>query len=237
MRAVRGRVGRVLGVLVVVALVALVAVPASGATALGAAPGRRADLSEPVYNLTIRATSPYGYLPDTIANLPLSTTINVTFVDDSPLPHSFNISSREGVEIVNYSSTNAAELDRILFSAPPLYAAYVTGLADVSVGSFVSPATPGWYEFVCNVSGHFELGMFGYVAFGEALPGNLTLPPSGAVGGPRQSLLPAEVIAGVVGVLIVLASLLVRLRRTARDRELEETDTASPLMPPQPPPP
>jgi len=226
----------VLGALAALALLALATVPSPGATAVTASQSGRADVSGAVDYLTIKATGTYGYQPDTIANLPLNTTINVTFIDDNSLPHSFNISSREGVQIVGYAGMSAAEMTQILFSAHALYAAYVTGPGNESVGAFRSPATPGWYEFVCNVSGHFQMGMFGYIAFGEGLPSNLTL-PGGAGSGGIPVLPVAEVAFALAVVLAVLVIILMRLRRIARDRAMEASDKETPILSGRPPPP
>jgi len=234
MRIVLERLGTAPGVLAIVVLLALLAVPVSGGMARAASPDSRADLSESTDYLTITATGTYGYQPDTVADLPLSTTINVTFIDNNSLPHSFNISSREGVEIVDYTDTTAGELNETLFSAPALYAAYVSGPGEKSVGSFQSPATPGWYEFVCNVSGHFQMGMFGYIAFGEGLPSNLTLPPRTGVGS-STGFPVAEAIVVLVTILVALVVIMMRLRRIVRERALEESDKESPVLPPSPP--
>ena len=235
MRVVLGCPGAVVGSLAAVAMLILTPLPTPRTPVATASPAGHADPSDAVYYLRITATDTYGYQPDTIANLPLNTTINVTFIDDTSLPHSFNISSREGVEIVDYTDTSATELNQILFSAPALYATYVSGLGAESVGAFRSPASPGWYEFVCNVSGHFQLGMFGYLAFGEGLPTNLTLPP-GTGGGGVPAFPLVEVIVVLAVILGVLGGILLRLRRIARDRALEEADKASPILPRPPPP-
>ena len=234
MRAALRRRGKVAAVLVALALLALAGIPAPAVTAAVPSPGRASDPPAATYNLRITATGTYGYQPDTIGNLPLGTMINLTFVDSTSLPHSFNISSREGVEIVDYTDTTAGELNETLFSAPALYAAYVSGPGEKSVGSFQSPATPGWYEFVCNVSGHFQMGMFGYIAFGEGLPSNLTLPPRTGVGS-STGFPVAEAIVVLVTILVALVVIMMRLRRIVRERALEESDKESPVLPPSPP--
>ena len=221
--------------LAVVLLLAPAAAPAPGSVRAAVAPAASVHSAGSVYDLKVEATGTYGYQPDTISNIPLATTINVTFDDDSSLQHSFNISGREGVEIANYANTNATELAKTLFSVPPLYVTTVNGPGDVSVGEFTSPSTPGWYEFVCNVTGHFQLGMFGYIAFGEAVPGNLTL-PAGASGGGKVFPWAYGVVVFVV-VLVALVGLLFRLRRVERDRALHEEDRASPIVPRPPAPP
>ncbi len=162
--------------------------------------------------ISIVAVSNFGYQPDTIGNVPLDATITVTFTDDDVLPHTFNISSREGFEIpTNYT---AAQLNKLFSEYPALYAASVSYEGDSSIGNFTSPSAPGWYEFVCNESGHFAEGMYGFIAFGESVPSNLTLPHRGSEIPTTGSPLIA-VVGGVVIVAVLAAVLIWRRRRSA----------------------
>lgn len=163
------------------------------------------------WSLTIAAVGTYGYQPDTFSNVPLSANVTVTFTDETELQHSFNISSREGFEIPR--NWSAAQLNQLFSEYPPLYAATVYTEGDVSVGNFTSPATPGWYEFICNVTGHFTEGMYGFIAFGESLPSNLTLPNLSSSGGPSIG---SALIAGIGVVLIVAVLVVVLIWRRRR---------------------
>lgn len=167
-------------------------------------------------SIDVAATMDYGYQPDLIEQVPINATITVTFTDNDPanMAHSFNISSREGFVIP--TSYTAAQLNQLFTTYPPLYAATVNALGDQSVGKFQSPMAPGWYEFVCNVSGHFQDGMYGFIAFGENLPSNLT-PPSrtGVGGGLSFSPLDAGIIAALV-VVFALGFVVWQRRRLAR---------------------
>jgi uncharacterized cupredoxin-like copper-binding protein len=167
-------------------------------------------------SITVAATMDYGYEPDLIEQTPVNATITVTFTDNDPanMAHSFNISSREGFVIP--TSYTAAQLNQLFTTYPALYAATVNALGDQSVGKFQSPTTPGWYEFVCNVSGHFQDGMYGFIAFGENLPSNLTPPArTGVGGGLTFSPLDAAVIAVVV-LALAIGYFLWSRRRSAR---------------------
>jgi len=170
-------------------------------------------------SITLAAIPNYGYQPDTFSNLPLNATITVTFTDDDVLQHSFNISSREGFVIpLSYSP---AQLNQLFSKYPPLYATMVDAHGDTSIGTFTSPSVPGWYEFVCNVTGHFQLGMYGFVAFGEALPSNLTPqhPGQGGLGEGGQSLGSIYVaIAGGVLIVLVIAVVLLWHHRRSNQR-------------------
>ena len=161
-------------------------------------------------SVTLAATQDYGYQPGTFQQVPTNATITVTFTDDDVLQHSFVISSREGLVIPSgYTDTQLAQF---FTTYPALYYAVVNAQGDRSVGTFHSPVSPGWYEFVCNVTGHFENGMYGFIAFGENLPSNLTPPSRVGVGG--VTLSPLDEAA--IGVLIVAFALVVVLWRRRR---------------------
>jgi plastocyanin len=177
--------------------------------------GYSADRGRPVVtgSITVAAVKDYGYQPDTFQQEPTNATITVTFTDDDVLQHSFTISSREGFVIpTTYTPT---QLTQLFTTYPALFSALVNGSGDQTVGTFHSPSTPGWYEFVCNVSGHFENGMYGFVAFGEDLPSNLTSTPRVGLGGTNITPLDAAVIAAIFLVL-VLGLVVWYRRRSAR---------------------
>ncbi|HKN06760.1 MAG TPA: sulfocyanin-like copper-binding protein, partial [Thermoplasmata archaeon] len=161
-------------------------------------------------SITVAATKDYGYQPGTFQQVPTNATIAVTFTDDDVLQHSFVISSREGFVIpTGYTDTQLAQL---FATYPALYYSIVNAQGDQAVGSFHSPATPGWYEFVCNVTGHFQNGMYGFIAFGENLPSNLTPPSRVGIGGVNLSPLDEAAIGALV-IGVVLGVLLWRRHR------------------------
>lgn len=123
-------------------------------------------------SITVAAVPDYNYQPETFGEVPTNADITVAFTDDDVLQHSFTISSREGFVIP--TSYTPAQLDQLFVTYPPLYSATVNSQGDQSMGVFLSPVSPGWYEFVSNVSGQFQNGMYGFIAFGENLPSNLT---------------------------------------------------------------
>jgi plastocyanin len=175
-------------------------------------------------SVALAATKDYGYQPGTFQQVPTNATITVTFTDDDVLQHSFVISSREGFVIpTGYTDTQLAQL---FATYPALYYAVVNGQGDQSVGTFHSPAAPGWYEFVCNVTGHFENGMYGFIAFGENLPSNLTPPSRVGVGG--VTLSPLDEAA--IGALIVAFAVVVVLwqRHRSRSKSLAEPPRSAP---------
>jgi plastocyanin len=167
--------------------------------------------------VVVRAVGDYGYSPDLIENIATGANISVTFLDDDPsgMQHSFNISSREGFVIP--TTWTAAQLNQLFGTYPALYSTIVNYTGAETTGWFESPSAPGWYEFVCNVSGHFELGMYGFIAFGENLPSNLTQPTRTNLGGLNDGTI-GLIFGGVFLAAIVLIYLIARRRRAARAR-------------------
>jgi len=165
-------------------------------------------------SITVTAVADYHYQPDTIEQVATNSTITVTFADDDALPHSFTISSREGFEIpISYNPT---ELNQLFTTYPALYSVLLNGSGEQNVGTFHSPTTPGWYEFICNVSGHFQSGMFGFIAFGENLPSNLTSPPRIGLGGTNITPIDAAALGALVAAIVVGVAFWRRRRSTPR---------------------
>lgn len=135
--------------------------------------------SEPATGATaisVTATNSYSFTPNTFEQVATNSTISVTFTDATVLANTFTIIGKEGWVIP--SSYTSAQIDQLAYggSPPNLVNVNVTGSGDVNSATFESPG-PGWYEFVCTELGHFQLGMYGFIAFGENLPGNLSLSP------------------------------------------------------------
>lgn len=191
-----------LSALAVAVFVCLVAMVASGQPLPRGLEGSGSEPTSGSASISIAAVANYAYEPDSIGNVPLNATITVTFTDDDVLPHTFNISSREGFRIPN--DYTAAQLNELFSEYPPLYAVTVSFQGDVSVGHFTSPSAPGWYEFVCNESGHFSEGMYGFIAFGEPVPSNLTPPTHGS-----EIPIAGSALIAALGVVVIAAILVV----------------------------
>jgi len=168
--------------------------------------------------INVSAVGDYGYSPPTFQQVATHANITVTFTDQSQMEHSFTIIGKQGWVVPNDS--NMQEIDNLAYghSPPALVNLNVTGPGDTNVTNFTSPG-PGWYEFLCTVTGHFQLGMYGFIAFGMNLPSNLTTPSRTGVGG-GLTFTPADaaVIAAFLAVVGVVAYVWRRrqLRRRSR---------------------
>jgi len=167
-------------------------------------------------SIAVTATSGYSFDPNTFENVATNSTISVTFTDGSDLAHTFTIIGREGWVIPSsYSNTQILAL---AYGEHPknLVNVNVTGSGDVASATFNSTG-PGWYEFICTEGGHFALGMYGFIAFGIALPSNLTV--SSGLPGPGAALF---IIIGTIVTLVVVTIILAFIfgRRKGAEHEM-----------------
>lgn len=181
-------------------LVAAVLILSVGAAWTGA----HVAVARPVENdasnaLVETAVANFHFEQPEYAQLPTNTTINVTFFNDDPggATHTFTILNRSNW-VIPSQWTNVSQLA----SQHGTLVNLTAGSQNTSYGSFVAPAT-GWYEFLCLIAGHFNLGMYGFIAFGEDLPSNLTV----GAGSPGPGLA-VFVIVGTIVALTVLALVL-----------------------------
>jgi plastocyanin len=157
------------------------------------AEGVQVDLSG---NLAVTAAAPYKFVSDTYEQLPTNSTINVTFTDADTLAHTFSILDRQGWQI-----PASADLSALFSTYGSLVEINASGPGTLT-RNFTSPG-PGWYEFVCLEPGHFQSGMYGFIAFGMNLPSNLTV--SAASTAPGAAVF---IIIGTIASLVVIALVL-----------------------------
>ncbi len=211
------------GAVAVVLLVALVA------TWSAVAPARAASVVvDTSSSLAVTTAAPYKFVQDAYENLPTNTTINVTVTDADTLPHTFSILDRAGWVI-----PASADLATLFSTYGHLVSVNVTGSGGQARTSFTSPG-PGWYEFVCLEPGHFQEGMYGYIAFGMALPTNLT--PASVNTGPGIAVfIISGTIVALVLIAIVLGFVVGQRRGSTHEMPPERLGYPEPLAPPPPP--
>lgn len=229
----RARVRRV-AVLAVLVLALL----AGGAVASRPATVRVVDatISVTSTNFTVTGVS-YYFAPNLIENLSIGTKyyVNFTDADASGAAHTFTILGREGIVYPSGTDITKVAYNRSYPALLNINATNSPSAVGTYPGSFTSPATAGWYEFVCTESGHFALGMYGFVSFGEALPANLSVTTPST--GPGTSVF---IIVGTIVALTVIAIVLgfVIGRRHGAEQEMapERLGYPEPLAPAEAPP-
>ena len=167
-----------------------------------AASGVRVNATD---SLGVTADPGFAFTPNNFVQVPTNSTITVTFTDNDAADHTFTIIGRQGWVVP--TSYTSAQIEELAYGSafPHLFNANATAIGGSdpqTVGTFTSPGV-GWYEFVCAQSGHFQNGMYGFIAFGENLPGNLTVlspdtDPGAAV----------FIIVGTIVALVVIALVL-----------------------------
>jgi uncharacterized cupredoxin-like copper-binding protein len=150
-------------------------------------------------SVAVTASSGFKFTPNGFNDVGTNTTVTVKVVDGDTQPHTFSIWGREGVVIPVTTSSGA--LNTLYTDYPPLVSVQV-GPGDTNSTTFPAPG-PGWYEFVCLEEGHFQQGMYGFIAFGESLPSNLSV--SSAYDGPGVAVF---IIIGTIVALTVIAVVL-----------------------------
>jgi plastocyanin len=183
--------------------------------------------------LAVTASTGYLFTPSLMGNVPLGTSIVVTFTDGDSEDHTFTIASRQGWVIPN--TYTEGQLDSFLTQYPPLFNINGTA-ASQAISNFTSPATPGWYEFVCTEAGHFELGMYGFIAFGEPLPANLTVGATPDGPGAAVFIIVGTIVALTV-IAIVLGFVVGRRRGSSEEMPPERLGYPEPPLPEEPAPP
>jgi hypothetical protein len=178
------------------------------ATSFAVGTGRVAVASPVVVDtsssLSETASAPFTFDTRGFENLPLNTSISVTFFDDDMgSQHTFTILNASGVQLPDPSTYSNGALDDLLARYGTLDNVTATSNSYAPASVITEVAAPSWYEFFCTVSGHFQAGMYGFVAFGEALPPNVSL--GSASPGPGLAVF---IIIGTIVSLTVLAIVL-----------------------------
>ncbi len=175
-------------------------------------------------SLAVTTTAPYTFDPNFFQQVPTNTTITVTVTDADTLAHTFSIINWQGVNI-----PASADIPQVVATHGTLFSANVTGAGDVATGTFTSPGV-GWYEFVCQEPGHFQAGMYGFIAFGMNLPSNLSV-TTGPTGPGAAVFIIVGTIVGLVVIAIVLGFVVGQRRGSEFEMPPERLGYAEPSTP------
>lgn len=219
-------VGTVFAVLAAVGMGARLPVVTSASTAI-------VDTSS---SLTVTAINGFHFTPNVIDDLPVNTTITLTFDngDTGGLIHTFTIIGCANVSI----PTGGALTNWINGTSPPgCSAAPIANVGPIPAGSLVRsiPAVPavGWYEFVCTTPGHFAAGMYGFIAFGTSVPANLA-PGAGNLGPGLAVFIIVGTIVTLTVIAIVLGFVVGRREGAQHEMPPERLGYPEPVLAPGP---
>ncbi len=194
---------------VVVLSLLAASIPVGSPTDPSAEPAGSAVAASGSTSLSISVSNAFAFTPNAVGNLAPNSTITLTMTTLGSLAHTFTLvnASNEGYDLAslaggNPASVTAGQLSNFFAKYPPLVnVPFLTTLGS-KVINFTSPAK-GWYEFICLEPGHYQSGMFGFLAFGMDLPSNLS--GSTVNTGPG---LPVFIITGTIVTLVVIAVVL-----------------------------
>ncbi|HYK92469.1 MAG TPA: hypothetical protein VEY07_00290 [Thermoplasmata archaeon] len=160
------------------------------------------------YALTDQTTDNLRFLPATLA-IPNATqfpiTVSVEVTNAGTTTHTFTIEGQNNNTLLpgNFSS--------YFQNHPPLSSVNVPTTSGVPVWANFTITGKGAYEFICEVSGHFQGGMFGWLYVGYT-PAPPPPPPSSAIVDPLV-LAGAGALLGLAVVLTVVATFVGRFPR------------------------
>jgi plastocyanin len=176
----------------------------------------------------VTAQQSYSFSPNLISNVTpgANVTFQLTNGDPSGTAHTFTISSVQGSTI-----PSGTDITTFLQAHPALFNVWLNSTGTVTE-SFTTPAK-GWYEFVCQEPGHFADGMFGFIAFGEALPSNLTASAPDTAAGAAVFIIVGTIVALVV-IALVLGFVVGRRRGSVHEMPPERLGYPEPELPPAP---
>ncbi|MGI0139841.1 MAG: plastocyanin/azurin family copper-binding protein [Thermoplasmata archaeon] len=156
-------------------------------------------------SISVTAKNPFQFVVSNNNEVAANATIQVTFTNSDTIPHTFSLSSIQGVAIPNIhdgSNVNSAGWTDATGALHPWTINVYLNQTGSTTFNLTAPAM-GWYEFVCSEPGHFNEGMLSAIGFGVPAPSNLTGPTALV-----QVGWPVYVIAGTIVGLVVLALVL-----------------------------
>lgn len=198
------------GLLAVALAVALFAGSSAAVATARAAPATAAATTY----LNLSATSALSFVPDSLSVTPGAPVV-LKITQEANFNHTFTLSSVANFTIPSADTT--AQVYTFFQTHPPLVNLSLGAVPGAAVfANFTAPAA-GTYEFVCEIAGHFQAGMHGFLVSGSSS------------GSSSAGLTTTELVA--IGVVVVLVIVVVAVAVARRGRKAPPTATA-----PTPPP-
>jgi len=154
----------------------------------------------PGLELGENTTNTPGFLPDELSATPLHypIVIAVLVTNEGTLGHTFTLAPQSNVTLLptNYTTYFA--------SHAPLVNANVPALTGGTAWANFTISSPGVYMYICEISGHFAAGMFGYLYVGVPVPAPPAPPSTAIVDG--WVLVGSALLVGIGVVFVALAA-------------------------------
>lgn len=195
------------------AVVLAVALFAGSSAAIGPVRAAPATAAATTY-LNLSATSALSFVPDSLTVTPGAPVV-LKITQEANFNHTFTLSSMANFTIPAADTT--AQVYAFFQAHPPLVNLSLGAVPGAVVfANFTAPAA-GSYEFVCEIAGHFQAGMHGFVVSGT----------SGTTS--SSGLTTTELVAiGVVVVLVIVVVAVAIARRGKKAPPSPSTPTPPP---------
>ncbi len=151
-------------------------------------------------SISMTVSDALAFTPNAISNLVPGSSITVTIQNLGHFAHTFTVSSFVNYTLPYLNNNNLTAAGGFLTQHPALFSGNITASqGSVTPFTFTAPSKIGSYQFFCTISGHFPLGMEGFLGVGVAV---------GSVSVNTGPGLPVFIISGVIVALVVLAIVL-----------------------------
>lgn len=185
----------------VVVLVSLIALGLPVADSHGGATARLLAASSVVDSRWVNVTTGFSFDPNQLTVSP-GALVELVVVQEATVSHTFVLSSLANVTIP--ANDTPAELFAFFNAHPPLVNLSIPATLGARVyANFTAPAA-GTYEFVCEIPGHFQSGMYGMLVSTNSSPSS---------GSPSPFTTTVWVVIAVVVVVVGLGAGLAIARR------------------------
>ena len=163
--------------------------------------------------LSENTTNSLAFVPNVLSASPthFPVDLDVLVTNQGSFGHTFTMAPQSNVTLLstNYTSYFAAHA--------PLVSQNVPALPGGTVWANFTVAAPGVYEYICEVSGHFANGMYGFLYVGVPVPLPPPPPSTAIVGG--WVLVGSAILLGVGVVVAAMTALAGRFPRSAKPPE------------------
>ena len=151
--------------------------------------------------LSENTTNTPGFLPDVLGATPAHypIVIAVLVTNEGSLGHTFTLAPQSNVSL---SPTNYSDY---FSDHAPLVNANVPALTGGTAWANFTISAPGIYEYICEISGHFAAGMYGFLYVGIPVPPPAPAPSTAIVDG--WVLAGSAILVGIGVLFVAVASL------------------------------
>ncbi len=154
-------------------------------------------------NLSVQTTSSFSFVPNMLTVSP-GAEVHLVVTQESIAAHTFVLSSVRNFTIP--TSDSPSQLYAFFNAHPPLVNLSLPGTVGAQAfANFTAPAVGSW-EFVCEIPGHFQAGMYGFL-----------VSTTGSGSSPSASPFTPTVLVTLAGLVVVVAAVsVIALRRRSR---------------------